>query len=290
MSIFRNTFNQSVSGSLAARQNSIQKRDSDSIIYQNSRNSWIRMTSGVNVNGSNALANNYVMLGGVLLNKKLRSGVGDASKSYSTGAPSLNPYNTDAKAGTAGIKPMPGITALDCKSKTAYGSLREVTVNFSCNNIQQLEDLELLYMRPGYTVLVEWGWTPYLNNKGKLENNISFYDGVLEGKASNGKNDREQIFLDLFKKSNDHFGNYEAHYGYVKNYSWTARMDGGYDCTTTIISVGELLESLNANWVPMNVASIAENGLLVPDKPVTTTLPIFNPSSVFKPITFSNFT
>jgi len=290
MSIFRNTFNKSVSGSLAARQNSIQKRDSDSIIYQNSRNSWIRMTSGVNVNGSNALANNYVMLGGVLLNKKLRSGVGDASKAYSTGAPSLSPYNTDAKAGTAGIKPMPGITALDCKSKTAYGSLREVTVNFVCNNIQQLEDLELLYMRPGYTVLVEWGWTPYLNNKGKLENNISFYDGVLEGKASNGKNDREQIFLDLFKKSNDHFGNYEAHYGYVKNYSWTARMDGGYDCTTTIISVGELLESLNANWVPMNVASIAENGLLVPDKPVTTTLPIFNPSSVFNPITFTNFT
>ena len=72
MSIFRNTFNKSVSGSLAARQNSIQKRDSDSIIYQNSRNSWIRMTSGVNVNGSNALANSYVMLGGVLLNKKSR--------------------------------------------------------------------------------------------------------------------------------------------------------------------------------------------------------------------------
>ena len=288
MSIFRNTFNSAVSGSLAARQNSLQKRDSDSIIYQNSRNSWIRMTSGVNVNGSNSLANNYVMLGGVLLNKKLRSGVGDASKAYSTGAPSLKPYNTDAKAGTAGIKPMPGITALDCKSKTAYGSLREVTVNFSCNNIQQLEDLELLYMRPGYTVLVEWGWTPYLNNRGKLENNISFYDGVLEGKASNGKNDREQIFLDLFKKSKDHFGNYEAHYGYVKNYSWTARMDGGYDCTTTIISVGELLESLNANWVPMDVASIAENGLLVPEK--TTIIPILNTASVTTPVNLTSFT
>jgi GH24 family phage-related lysozyme (muramidase) len=224
------------------------------------------------------------MLGGVLLNKKLRSGVGDASKAYSNFAPSLNPYNKDAKAGTAGIKPMPGITSLDCKSKTAYGSLREVTVNFVCNNIQQLEDLELLYMRPGYTVLVEWGWIPYLNNKGKLENNISFYDGVLEGKASNGKNDREQIFKDLFQKSKDHFGNYEAHYGYVKNYNWSARMDGGYDCSTTIISVGELMESLNANWVPGNVANIADKGLLVPDKITTTTLPFFNPGSITSPI------
>jgi hypothetical protein len=118
-------------------------------------------------------------------------------------------------------------------------------------------------MRPGYTVLVEWGWTPYLDNAGNIQSNISFYDGVLDGKASNGKNDREQIFKDLFKKSKDHFGNYEAHYGYVKNYNWNARADGGYDCTTTIISVGELLESLNANWVSLDIANtVANNGII----------------------------
>ena len=155
MSIFRNTFNKTIQGQLNRRQLALQDRKPQSILQLNSRNSWVRMTSGVNVNGSNALANNYVMLGGVLLNKKSRFGVGDASKAYSTGAPSLKPYNTDAKAGTAGIKPMPGVTSIDIKSKSAYGSLREVTVNFVCNNIQQLEDLELLYMRPGYTVLVK---------------------------------------------------------------------------------------------------------------------------------------
>ena len=59
-----------------------------------------------------------------------------------------------------GLRPMPGITNMDIKSKSAYGSLREAVVNFQCWDIHQLEELELLYMRPGYTVLVEWRWSP----------------------------------------------------------------------------------------------------------------------------------
>ena len=271
MSIFRNTFTPEVKGQLKARQNAAQRKNPNDIIYQNARNSWVRMTSGVNVKGKDTLAKQYILQGGTLINGVLgripREGVGNQAHAYSNESPSGNPYTT---GGTAGIKPMPGITSLDCKSKTAYGSLREVTVNFSCNNIQQLEDLELLYMRPGYTVLVEWGWTPYLDNAGNIQSNIVFYDGVLDGKASNGKNDREQIFKDLFKKSKDHFGNYEAHYGYVKNYNWNARADGGYDCTTTIISVGELLESLNANWVSLDVANTVAGGGIIKEYNSTT--------------------
>ena len=213
------------------------------------------MTSGVNVNGTNDKAKAYVLQGGTLNNKKLREGVGEFDKSYSTLSPSLRPYNTNATAGTAGLKPMPGITSIDIKSKSAYGSLREVTVNFVCYNIQQLEDLELLYMRPGYTVLIEWGWAPYLDNSGNFKNTINFYDGVLKGGV-----ERDQVFSDLFQRSKDHFGNYDALYGYVKNYNWTARMDGGYDCQTTIISIGEILESLKISWLQVNASAVIANG------------------------------
>jgi hypothetical protein len=261
MSIFRNTFTETVREQLNARQKALQKRNSNDIIYLNSRSSWVRMTSGVNVDGTNDLAKDYVMLGGVLnsrADKSLRSGVGTSDKAYANLSPSISSYNSNTRtAGTAGLKPMPGITSVDIKSKSAYGSLREVIVNFSCHNLQQLEDLELLYMRPGYTTLIEWGWTPFLDNKGNIKNNISFYDGVL-----NGNVDKETVFKDLFQKSKDHFGNYDALYGYVKNYSWTARMDGGYECQTTIISIGEILESLNANWVPLDIASAAKRGLI----------------------------
>ena len=240
MSIFRNTFTAEVENQLNKRQKALQKRSANDIIYLNSRNSWVRMTSGVNVGGTNDLAKDYVMLGGVLnsrADKSLRSGVGTSDKAYANLSPSTNSYNSNTRtAGTAGLKPMPGITSVDVKSKSAYGSLREVTVNFSCNNLQQLEDLELLYMRPGYTVLVEWGFSPYLDKAGDIKNNFEFYDKVLEGTAT-----IDQIFKDLFAHSRKYDGNYEGHYGYVKNYNWSARADGGYDCQTTILSVAELM-------------------------------------------------
>jgi GH24 family phage-related lysozyme (muramidase) len=263
MSIFRNTFTKTVREQLKTRQNALKSRSPKSIIQLNSRNSWVRMTSGVNVNGTSILAKNYILQGGVLLSNKLRFGVGGADKAYSNFAPSLNPYNTSATAGTAGIKPMPGITAIDIKSKSAYGSLREVTVQFECHNLQQLEDLELLYMRPGYTALIEWGWVPFLDNAGQLQSNINFYDDVI-----NGTKEKDQILLDLFQRSKDHSGNYDALYGYIKNYSWTARMDGGYTCTTTIISIGEIMESLKVGWTPLDINNIVSQGGLIKTSPL----------------------
>ena len=175
MSIFRDTFKTEIATQLEKRQEAMMgaNRTPEVIQYLNSRNSWIRMSSSVNVNGTNNLAKQYILLGGTLDNGKLRSGVGGQDKAYSNLSPSGKPYGQidgkPATAGAAGLRPMPGITSIDVKSKSAYGSLREVVINFQCWNIQQLEDLEVLYMRPGYTVLIEWGWYPYLNNSGKLE-------------------------------------------------------------------------------------------------------------------------
>ena len=159
MSIFRSSFTKEVQEQLTVRQNAISNRTPQSIQYLGSRNAWIRMTSSVNVDNDNGdLARKNVLLGGVLnTNNKLRSGVGSSGEAYSTTSPG-------GRTHLRGIRPMPGITSIDIKSKSAYGSLREVTVNFICWDITQLEDLEVLYMRPGYTVLVEWGWIPYLDN------------------------------------------------------------------------------------------------------------------------------
>ena len=255
MSIFKESFKPTVRTQIEKRQNAIFNREAKNIQFLNSHNSFVRMTSAVNVNGTSNLAYQYILQDGIL-NKDgtLKSGLGDFSNAYSNKAADGTPYRL-------GIRPMPGITSIDVKSKSAYGSLREVTVNFQCWDIKQLEDLELLYMRPGYTVLVEWGWSPYLNNNGDVVSRVDYYDGVLEGKKS-----KEQIWEDLEKKTEEHFGNYEAMFGYVKNYSWTARMDGGYDCVTNIISLGEILESLKINYTPAdNLPAIIGKGYLTPN-------------------------
>jgi hypothetical protein len=239
MSIFKNTFKEEVQKQLKARQEAIIERTPNAIQYFNARNAWIRMSSSVNVGGSNKSAQQYILQGGTLLDGKLRSGVG-ASGAYSVNSP----------GGTAhrlGIRAMPGITSIDIKSKSAYGSLKEVEVKFNTWDIKQLEELELLYMRPGYTVLVEWGWAPYLDNNKNLNNNISFYDIINQTPT------KEKIFKDLYDTATKTYsGNYDSLFGYIKNYSWSARDDGGYDCTTTIISVGEVMESLKVNYSPLN--------------------------------------
>jgi murein DD-endopeptidase MepM/ murein hydrolase activator NlpD len=252
MSIFKSSFVPEIKTQLNVRQKAIATRDVQKLYQLNSRNAWIKMTSSVNVGGTNELAKKYVLQGGVLDNGKLNpGGIGNSYTSYSS----------------RGIRPMPGITMVDIKSKSSYGSLREAIVSFSCNSIEQLEDLELLYMRPGYTVLLEWGWLPYLNNDGKLISILSDLNENSKNSVLNGGNGGNQIsmssiFQDLFQRSKDLNGNYDALFGKVSNYSWSARPDGGYDCQTTLISIGEVIESLKVNAVPLDIDTISKNKIL----------------------------
>lgn len=242
MSIFRDTFKLGVQNQLKTRQTSIAARTPAAIQYYNARNAWVRMSSAVNVGGQKDLASKYVLQGGILNpdangGYTLRGGVGTGNEAYSLNSAGGNAHRL-------GIRPMPGITGIDIQSKGSYGSLRSVTVSFIAWDLRQLEDLELLYMRPGYTALVEWGWAPYLDNSGNLvsANGIQYYDII------NTPREQNQIYLDLFKKASE-TGNYDAMYGKIQNYNWKARPDGGYDCSTTIISIGEVIDSLKVNYL-----------------------------------------
>jgi len=253
MSIFKGTFKQGVQDQLKARQESINDRTSGHIQYFNSRNSWIRMSSAVDVKeDKGGLAKNSILQGGTLksgiLGPLLRSGIGSNNQAYST--KTLGGQNN-----RLGIKPMPGITSLDVKSKSAYGSLREAIVSFQCWDIRQLEELELLYMRPGYSVLVEWGWDPYLDKDKNLKNNLQLPDYLFKKDQT-----KEKLWSETFNRASKD-GNYDAVYGFVKNYSWKARNDGGYDCSVTIITMGEILESLKINYGAFNKPDLLKYGL-----------------------------
>lgn len=264
MSIFKDSFSPNIKHQLYHRQNAINDRTPTNLQYYNSRNAWIRMSSSVNIyngsgdvlnpsNYSNQLASSNILQGGTLSPKNsLRSGIGDNSQAYSN-------LSSDGTNYRLGIRPMAGITNIDIKSKGAYGSLREATVHFQCWDIKQLEDLELLYMRPGYSVLLEWGWSPHFDENEKYITTIDPYDIITTQKP------KEQIWKELDEKMAKN-GNYEAMFGFVKNYNWVARMDGGYDCTTNIISFGEIVESLKINYTPsIALDTIKTNGLLKPN-------------------------
>jgi len=152
---------------------------------------------------------------------------------------------SDATSDGYGIVPMPGIIDANIRTKSAYGSLREAKINFACHNQRQLEVLEMLYMRPGYMVLLEWGWSPYVGNDGKLVNEFKTVEDVISSNVLfSTKVTQQDVFRTIDKLKETSSGNYDGMLGFVKNFGYKARSDGGFDCFTELISVGEVLDSL----------------------------------------------
>lgn len=161
-----------------------------------------------------------------------------------------DPYLRSDAADGFGIVPMPGIVDADIRTKTAYGSLREAKVNFVCHNRRQLEVLELLYMRPGYPLLLEWGWDPFISNEGKRESYFPYLNEWFEEESS-----INQINAEIVRRKKVAGGNYDGFVGFVKNFEITSRDDGGYNCSTELVAMGEVLEGLKGR----------RDGLLLPD-------------------------
>ena len=269
MSIFREPFAPAIKGQLEARQNLIGKESltSQDIAYLNSKTAWIQLRSSVDIEyqgrvSADGLATDNVLLGGALLSgNQQRQGIGTKG----LGVYDTSIYNKSLniiEPNVLGLRPMPGITNLSIQNKGAYGSLRQATVTFQCWDIKQLEMLEMLYMRPGYTLLLEWGWLPYINNDGRLSDRL-FQDTLFFGRKDVNLQKYLADLRGLSLKSN---GNYDAIFGYVMNYNWKYRMDGGYDCSTEIISTGEVLESLKINASGASVSSTSSGTLLSTEK------------------------
>lgn len=276
MSIFKSTFKKYIRDQIEVRQNARSEKEralSKNIQYLNSKTAWIRLSSSVDVDpksdlarrlrlNGNQLAKKYVLQGGTLLLKDkdfiLRRGIGSGGGSY--GDKILGGPNENWPLGgreELGIRPMPGINNVQVKSKSAYGSLREASINIQCWSMSQLEELELLYMRPGYTVLLEWGWSLYLDNKSNLVNTPPKFINILDN--NNGNLNKQKLFETIAKQNENSAGNYDAMYGYVKNFTWTFREDGGFDCRVDIISIGEVLESLKLNYATIDEGVVQRN-------------------------------
>lgn len=192
------------------------------------------------------LAQRFVLQGGIPRHLasdsyKQRGGIfGGLGSAY--GDPSLGAYGSNVDG--FGQVPMPGITGLDIATKSAYGSLRQAKLSFVVHNLRQLEILELLYMRPGYPVLIEWQWSPYIHSEDgiqTIEHNIP--DDIVFPKGG-GKVKQENIYTQILKGKKESEGNYDGFLGFVTNFGFSAREDGGFDCYSEIVSMGEALDSL----------------------------------------------
>jgi hypothetical protein len=89
------------------------------------------------------------------------------------------------------------------------------------------------------------------------------YEKFISGDVPKGDTSLQEIYKELHQLSREQSGNYDALIGYIKNFQWSFRADGGYDCTTTVISFGEVLESLKINYSTPDISlKDKKNGFL----------------------------
>ena len=198
----------------------------------------------------NTLARNLVLIGGA------ESVEANQTKNKRKG---ITPTPFPAYQGRDfGLVAMPGIQSVDIKSES-MGSLRKANISLRVNDAEQLELIETLYLRLGYSMFLEWGNSSYFKNDGEYIKGVTTEPGliydflsqetptqqevdkVLLTKMGDDKDedgledplteeelaeferqiDSIQVFSEKIEEERKRScGNYDAMFGRVQNFSW----------------------------------------------------------------------
>ena len=246
----------------------------DSTVQTQNSNAWLRLASSVDLNAvkdqfntvgeyilaydrvteltgylgimaGTELARLFVLTGGAAYydaeDKKLYSNSGIDREAKGIYQKAYGFEGTDF-----GYRPMPAIESADIQFYND-GALAKADIQIICNSPRQLDALEILYLRPGYTILLEWGHSTFVNNEGKSEN-VDATGYVTEPfsqffKGGNGV-DRDTIQKALVEERLKKSYNYDGFHGVITNFSWTLNKDATYRVTIKAVTTGAVIESL----------------------------------------------
>ena len=227
------------------------------------------VANGVNINSirGNKLAQNFILFGGSMhldnyyddregkniidyaegeIEEKFRTGLNYNAKD--------NPF--EGAYGWGGIEergyiPMPGIESVT----TTYlnnGALSKTSITIKCFSKAQFQLLDVLYLRPGYSLLLEFGWSTYMDNTRKLSTFPSFKSEPLAFllDPSEASVPTQYYMYNLITQERAKYdGNYEAVFGKIVNFKWEFNTDGAYICTVDLLGMGSIIDSLKLNVV-----------------------------------------
>ena len=257
--IIGESFDDYVKTQVDVRQKVLGKttRTSEDLVYLNSKTAWLRLASSVDIDGkyfvnTNPISSLQSKTGDTLAKQFiLFGGTSDDKGNLATGSFGVIQSNIfdNQTYGLGGIedygfKPMAGLNSAKITSYNR-GSLRKATIKITANNPQQFYIIDTLYMKLGYTVLLEWGWTIYKDNKGANQTapNDNAFNSFLKGTTFNS------VLTGLENIRISTSCNQDGFIGYVTNFRWNYNQDGLYDIEIDVVSIGSVIESLNINKV-----------------------------------------
>ena len=138
-----------------------------------------------------------------------------------------NAFGTTLATVNSNSRPIPGIKSADISFKGGLKAMREATINWTCWDWDELNNLMPHFLAHGKTVLLEWGWIYDENSLTNLPTLI----------GSDGKI-KENAFTDYKDTIINGKGDFDVMVGIIKNFEFTTREDGAFDCQTILSSVG----------------------------------------------------
>ena len=148
-----------------------------------------------------------------------------------------------------GLQPVPGITdvSIECVNR---GSIKKAVVQLKAYNKFQFGIIELLYLRIGYTMMLEYGWDRYIDNINDATQEITISEVgntvIEQGWFDNPDPNPNDILTAIESNREDYKGNYDGFFGKVYNFEWNLNPDMTYDITINLITVGSVITSLKA--------------------------------------------
>lgn len=312
-----------------------QSKSSSDIVWENGRTSWIRLVSSVDIDGQevprydkethqdyiefdfsgaqfreqylglsaedysgNRLSSELILNGGTTLNNGPRFGIADSTSTLP------NVQNSQKTAGASygmggtefGIKPMPGITSFTSNT-FSKGSLRKASIKITAHNKEQFEYIEAVYLRLGYTMLLEWGNTSYPQDTSTYSSPSDIVGLSLKDEFLNGRDKGvDYFYTKIEERRASSKGNYDAMVGAVENFDWQFTTSGTYEITLKIITIGSVIESLkvdtsldNVNFAdPTNYKVTSDNSDVNPDQVKPTALEVYLNALAYYPRTFKS--
>jgi len=289
MSIIGNKFDDYVDGQIKIRQQVLGEgfdgsRQLKNLKAFNSSTPWIRLASAVKITEGNKdlpgesvyekleslklnfpwkgddLSKGFVLFGPPTTTdtRTTPSGIiGDISTSEGTTAFQLTKaygygYSQLQALEKRGYVPPPGIVDASFEYKND-GALAFATINIKAFSEIQFSIIDILFQRPGYTCLLEFGHTLYLDNEGELKEadfNTDPFNFIFK---QPGPDVTYSKLADAIKKEKEKWkGNYEGFFGRISKFNWSFNADGSYDITVKLTGMGDVISSLKVNVPRIN--------------------------------------
>ena len=274
MSIIGEQFDNFVQKQILTRQSlhGLKTRDGKQLNVLSNQNAWLKMGSSVKIQSNDkgkqrlkdiGLSNTDEFVGvglaanAVLFNSlsKYQSDTGYTQRSGVS--KSTNVWNSSKAYGLGGTDfgpvPPPGLISANIKNDNR-GSIRRCDITLKAFNKFQFELIELLYLRLGFSMLIEWGNNKYFNGS----KYITTGDTLMEKYWFNTQKDPfYKVIGKILKEQEVNHANYDGFLGKVTNFDWKFQPDGTYDITIKLVTVGDVVESLKVN-LPQTTATVGQ--------------------------------